>query len=271
MNTDPSPNSPPRVTSSHGSTGSEWEEDVSGAPTKPGVSQCHTLGLAPTCPYRESLSGQPHGPSGGFWGSPAASNPEEKQLPILGLAWPASLTSPKSLTYGFYITWLLRRLLGCKRAYFALSFHAALGTGCSSFSPALVLPHAARSDTSLPARGRVWGESRAGSCLCSALKLQPGRASLRSLPGEVPAPACLFFPQCCRRSALHPGDSPDGIHPFLRVGDSPKMWLFHPKGLHASAGERFGLGAVGRDGIQCAPLIPWLLLSPRAGFLDLSG
>lgn len=75
------------------------------------------------------------------------------------------------------------------------------------------------SSPALPVRTRLsqprggCGEAGAGSCLYSALKLQPGRASGRLVPGEVPAPACLLFPWLCRRSALHPGASSAGMGP----------------------------------------------------------
>lgn len=71
------------------------------------------------------------------------------------------------------------------------------------------------SSPALPVRTRLsqsrggCGEAGAGSCLCSALKLQPARASSRSVPGEVPAPACLLLSW----SALHPGASSAGMHP----------------------------------------------------------
>lgn len=104
--------------------------------------------------------------------------------------------SPKSLTYGFYITWLRRSLLGLLSLVFSMQL---LAKGCSRPS----LPGPWSSSPTLPVRTRLsqprggCGEAGAGcSCLCSALKLQPGPASRRSLPGEVPAPACFdfFFP-----------------------------------------------------------------------------
>lgn len=243
------------------------------SPNQPGSFSIRHSGLGPDVSVQGSLPGHPHGPScpsgshhpraGGLWGSPAASKLQEKQPPIPGLAL-SCLPNPSHM---------VSISLGSAGACWALS---ELTFPCLSMQ---LLARAARpsprpwSSPALPVRTRLsqprggCGEAGAGSCLCSALKLQPGPASHRSLPGEVPAPACLLFPRLCHRSALHP----DGIHPWGSAGDSPKTGLFHPKVLHITTGARFGLGAMERDGIQPAPLIPWLLLSPCAGFLDLSG
>ncbi|XP_026723360.1 bone morphogenetic protein 1-like, partial [Athene cunicularia] len=133
-------------------------------------------------PFREQQIAFPSRVGDFFWGEPSCLVPPGKAAPRPHARLPGSLTSPKSPTYGFYITWRCRCLLGCKRAYFPLSFHAALGTGCSSFSPALVLPRAARLDTSLPAPGRVRGGR--GPAPASAL---PSNCSL-----AVPAAAAFL-------------------------------------------------------------------------------
>lgn len=65
---------------------------------------------------------------------PGCLAPARRAAPRPRARLPGSLTYPKSLTYGFYITWLRRRLLRRKRAYFPLSFHAPLGTGCSALA-----------------------------------------------------------------------------------------------------------------------------------------
>lgn len=65
---------------------------------------------------------------------PGCLAPARRAAPQPRARLPGSLTYPKSLTYGFYITWLRRRLLRRKRAYFPLSFHAPLGTGCSALA-----------------------------------------------------------------------------------------------------------------------------------------
>lgn len=223
----PPPKQPPRVTSCHGCAGSEWEEDVTGAQTNLEVSQSDTLGLAPTCPYRDRCRGTPS-PSprprwpfqeqppavprglGGFWGSPAASNLQEKQPPILGLACPALSRLPNP-------SHMVSISLGSAGACSAVS---ELTFPCLSMR---LLARDARpsprpwSSPALPVRTRLsrprggCGEAGAGSCLCSALKLQPGRASRRSLPGEVPAPACLLFPRRCSPPRSFPRwDSPTG-------------------------------------------------------------
>lgn len=146
----------------------------------------------------------------GFWGSPAASNLQEKQPPILGLACPALSRLPNP-------SHMVSISLGSAGACSAVS---ELTFPCLSMR---LLARDARpsprpwSSPALPVRTRLsrprggCGEAGAGSCLCSALKLQPGRASRRSLPGEVPAPACLLFPRRCSPPRSFPRwDSPTG-------------------------------------------------------------
>lgn len=200
------------------------------------------------CPYGDRCRDVPSSPPHGL-GVPSRS-PEPPSPPALGIflegggklsclappgkpvprpctRLPGSLTYPKSLTYGFYITWLCRRLLGCKRAYFPLSFHAALGTGCSSFSPALVLPHAAHSDTSLLAPGRVrGGQGRLLPLLCPQIAAWPcqRRVSARGGAGPGLFALPLALPQVCSppRGFLC-WDAPTGMQ-----GTAPKCSSFTP-------------------------------------------
>lgn len=260
---DPPTPKPAHVSPGPGCTGSEWEENATRAQTNVEVSQSNALGLSPKCPYRDrsrdTPSSPPHGsdvPSGSseppspppragdFRGSRAASQPPGKPAPRPRARLPGSLTYPKSLTYGFYITWLCRRLLGCKRAYFPLSFHAALGTGCSSFSQALVLPRAARSDTSLPAPGRVrGGRGRLLPLLCPQIAAWPCQRQVGARGGA--GPGLFALPLALPAGLLSAlGLPPLGwAHRPGGAGDSPKTWLFHPKMLRATAGAGFGLGA----------------------------
>lgn len=183
------------------------------SPNQPGSFSIRHSGLGPDVSVQGSLPGHPlavptaplalpgaairHPPwAAGFWGSPAASNLQEKQPPIPGLACPALSRLPNP-------SHMVSISLGSAGACSAVS---ELTFPCLSMQ---LLARDARpsprpwSSPALPVRTRLsrprggCGEAGAGSCLCSALKLQPGRASRRSLPGEVPAPACLLFPRRC--------------------------------------------------------------------------
>lgn len=208
-------------------------------------------------------------PGWGFLGEPSCLAPPGKPAPRPHAQLPGCLTYPKSLTYGFYITWLCRRLLGCKQAYFPLSFHAALGTGCSSFSPALVLPHAARSDTSLPAPGRVQGgRGRLLPLLCPQIAAWLCQRQVGARGGAGPSLFALpsALPQVCSppRGFLC-WDVPTG---WLVPGTAPKCDSFTPKcptpppeqGLGSVPCKATGFGQAG---------VLRLVLSRRAGCFGL--
>lgn len=187
------------------------------SPNQPGGFSIRHSGLGPDVSVQGSLPGHPHSPArpsgshhpraGGFWGSPAASNLQQKQPPIPGLAL-SCLPNPShmvSISLGSAgACWALSEL------NFPLSFHAALGTGCSSFSPALVLPRAARSDTSLPAPGRVWGgRGRLLPLLCPQIAAWPCQPQVAARGGAGPGLFALpsALPQVCSPPRW---DSPTG-------------------------------------------------------------
>lgn len=173
----------------------------------------HPLAAAPRlrCSLQEQQAAFPPR-AGDFWGSRAALHRLGNQPHVPTLSCPAVSRIPNP-------SHMVSISLGSAGACSAVS---KLTFPCLSMQ---LLARDARpsprpwSSPTLPVRTRLsqpqggCREAEAGSCLCSALKLQPGCASGRSVPGEVPAPACLLFPRLCRRSALHPGAFSAGMCP----------------------------------------------------------
>lgn len=268
------PPKPPYLSPGPGCAGSEWEEEATRARTNVEVSQSNASGLSPACPYRDGCRdipltatprpppplGEPLSPKslGIFWRGGTERSWEKQPRARL----PGSLTYPKSLTYGFYITWLRRRLPGCKRAYFPLSFHAALGTGRSSFSPALRPPPRCPFGHVSPGVGRGGMRGDRGWLLpllypqIAAWRCQR-RVGARGGAGPGLFALPLALPQVC--------SPPRGFPPASRRWRrTPNVALSPQNALRHS----LGLGAMRRREVRWSWAHP---LAPAPLVLDLSG
>lgn len=250
MSRDPLPTPKPAdVSPGPGCTGSEWEENATRAQTNVEVSQSNTLGLSPTCPCRDRCRDTPSSPP---HGSDVPSGSSEPPSPHPGLGILGGVELPRNrLGNQPHVPALACPVLSrIPNPSHMVSISLGSAGACSAVSeltfPCLSMQLLARdarpsprpwSSPALPVRTRLsrprggCGEAGAGSCLCSALKLQPGRASGRLVPGEVPAPACLLFPWLCQQVCSPPWgflrwDGPTG---WMVPGTAPKHGSFTPK------------------------------------------